>query len=161
VSLRRLFRTFLASRLAAHLQVVGLSGLLLSIVPMSVGVATWMQVEALRREWTVAGPPCRPIDPAAIPAAYDLKQSFAYMGADFAYHTGAGYCADIPERGLLTAATYQVCQFNNAGVLRVRTAGGSYAFGPLAGHRVTVTLRRGAGRGVGGGWWGTGGGRRG
>lgn len=127
----------------------------LASIPAYVVWETWSEIQAMKRAWTIAGPPC-PVVAKPAPWAtnhHRATRSFPYGPATFARAFGAASCVAIPEDGLWTQRSYHVCQFNNPGALTVTAAGRSTTFQPPPGRRATVTVRHGQVRCVVGGWF--------
>lgn len=124
------------------------------IVPATVAFGAWSEVEALRAEWTIDGPPC-PVIAQLTPALIGRKppRTFRYGSAAFTRSFGAVYCAAIPELGLWKRESYRVCQFNNPGAVTVDLGGERTIFRPPPGRRATVTVRKGRASCVVGGWF--------
>ncbi|OJU13750.1 MAG: hypothetical protein BGN86_15350 [Caulobacterales bacterium 68-7] len=141
-----------ARRIIAAVASVAAGGAVVATIPAALGTATWMRVRELQKQWTVSGPPC-PTMPAYDPRVGPLKGSFPYLDATYSYGRAQVYCADVPKSGVLASGTYQVCQFNNPGIVQVETAKGVAVFGPMRGHRATVAVRDGAASCIVGGWF--------
>jgi hypothetical protein len=131
-------------------------GAVLAFLPATIGFATWHEVRALQRQWTIAGPPCPDHGDQPIPPQWGhLNKGFDYGDARWDFGRALTYCADIPKPGLLAMGSYQVCQFNNPNMVRVETGKGVQIFGPLRSQRATVTVRDGVASCVVGGWFAT------
>ena len=117
----------------------------LSAFPLSMGWAQWAEVEALRAEWTVAGPACPTVE-AIAPWARGRKPPLThrYGGATFSRSFAAVSCAAIPKAGLWSRGRDYVCQFNNPGAVIVQTDGARVIFQPPVGQRATVSIRDGS-----------------
>lgn len=128
--------------------------MVVSILPAFLAFGAWSEVQALKAEWTIEGPPC-PIVTELLPSVVGRKpaKTFRYGDAEFSRAFGAAFCAAIPEDRLWTRASYRVCQFNNPGAVTVRTDGRSVIFQPPVGRRLTVTVRDGVASCVVGGWF--------
>ena len=116
-----------------------------SAMPAYVGWVQWLDVQALRREWTIAGPACAEVDEIA-PWARRRKRApmtFRYGGATFTRSFAAVSCAAVPKSGLWSRGSYHVCSFNNPGAVVVETAARKVTYQPPPGGRVTVTVRDG------------------
>jgi hypothetical protein len=142
-------------RLIGRLQVAGIVVLLLALVsiPVQVGVSTWATHKALKKEWTIEGPPC-PVVAEISRAAQGRKPPppFVYQKVAFAYQIGDVSCEAVPE-GYFKRGTYPVCQFDAPAAIRVATGGRTIIFEPGVGHRATVTVRHGKVSCVVGGWF--------
>ncbi|WP_372782047.1 hypothetical protein [Phenylobacterium sp.] len=130
----------------ARLKTFGIVLLLAAVagMPISVGVATWLDHQSLRKEWTAIGPAC-PVVAAPSPAALGAKPPppFTYRGARFAYQIGDVECVAAPEKNLFDSSNYTVCQFDAAGAVAVTKGGRTTIFEPGIGHGATVTVRKG------------------
>ena len=119
------------------------------------GYVTWVGRKADVDQWKIQGPPCATVAVVSRVAAPPPRgpMSFVYAGAKFSRSYGSASCATIPEDGLLTRATYHVCQFSNPGAVTVLWGGRTAIFEPPVGRRATVTLRHGRMGCVAGGWF--------
>jgi hypothetical protein len=126
----------------------------IALVPTGFGFNDWLELRGLRREWTVAGPPCeRVVRLGRWVGDGRPPRTIRYGPYAFTRWSGAVLCADIPEPNLFTRATYRVCQFNNPGAVAVATGIEKVTFQPPVGERATVTVRRGRASCVVGGWF--------
>jgi hypothetical protein len=135
------------SRWMERAQVAGLVVLVAVLLsfPVVIGYATWMGRRSDVDQWKIAGPPCAEVATISRIAAPPKRgpMSFVYAGAKFSRSYGSASCATIPEDGLMTRATYHVCQFSNPGAVTVAVGARRVIFEPPVGRRATVTLRRG------------------
>lgn len=115
---------------------------------------THAEVEDLRRQWNIGGPPCATATPALDPAGH-FATEITYVGVDYAFDRAGVFCADVPDRTLLAPATHQVCQFNNPRFVRVRAPGeaGQTVFDIPPMQQATVIVRGGRAACVLAGWF--------
>ncbi|MEO8113080.1 MAG: hypothetical protein ABI655_01780 [Phenylobacterium sp.] len=129
-------------------------GLVITVIPGGLALSTWAQVQALKAQWTVAGPPCQVV--AQAPTSVVGRKpplTFQYGGVTFSRAFAAANCQALPEDTLFTRESFPVCQFNNPGAVTVTAGGRSVIFQPPVGRRATVTVRHGAPSCVVGGWF--------
>lgn len=141
-----------ARRLIAAMASAAAGAAVVATVPAALGTATWLRVRELQKQWTIDGPPC-PTLSVFDPNIGPMKGTFPYLDATYSYGRAQVYCADVPKSGVLASGTYQICQFNNPGVVQVETSRGVSVFGPMRGHRATVSVRDGAASCIVGGWF--------
>ena len=135
--------------------VLGLIVAVILGVPVAIVWQEWAAIQALRRAWTIPGPPC-PIVARLSPIATRRGKpamTSVYGDAAFTRSFGAVSCAPIPEEGLFTRGNYHVCQFNNPGGVVVRVGGRATTFEAPVGRRLTITVRHGRASCVVGGWF--------
>jgi hypothetical protein len=99
---------------------------------------------ALARAWTVAGPPCPSLTPAAA-AKLENPPLIAFDDYDdhFARASGAVSCNMIKDDGGRGLEAMPVCKFNSPQTLEIKTAKADVAFGPGLYRGVIVTVRHG------------------
>ncbi|HEY8571583.1 hypothetical protein [Phenylobacterium sp.] len=140
------------------LQVGGLVLMLagLSTIPGYIILETWMNLESMKRDWAVEGPPCpEVVAPEARMLGKRPLKVFIYGGVRFARKTGHVDCAALPEdrRPWERAENYRVCQFTGPGVVGVTLDGKTRWYVPGWGKPTTVTVRHGGVRCVADGWF--------
>ncbi len=123
-------------------------------IPLMLGVATWLNHLALRKDWAIAGPPC-PEVPAVTRAAKGVHPPppFTYLGVGFAPQIGNSSCEAVPDEGWFPRTTHPVCQFSGPGAVTVTVAGRTVVYQPGVGHPTTVTVRNSRPSCVVGGWF--------
>ena len=139
-------------RLVDILRVAGIVGVLLLVafIPLQVGYGTWAEHRALTDEWKIAGPAC----PGKVHDwRWSPPRTIRYKGVGFSRQYGGIYCEAVPEPGLLSKATYPVCQFSGPARIIVTTADRSTVYEPGIGKRATVTVRKGKVSCVVAGWF--------
>jgi hypothetical protein len=126
----------------------------IALAPTGFGINQWLELQGLRREWTVKGPPCAQVAQLGRWVGDGRPpRTIRYGPYAFTRWSGAILCGDIPEPDPFTRATYRVCQFNNPGAVAVDTGSEKVTFQPPVGERATVTVRRGHASCVVGGWF--------
>ena len=103
--------------------------------------------------WTIAGPDCPVVAPAAELFGIKGPHTFSYGGAQFSRRFGHVSCAAPQDGGLMPGEVYHVCQFNGPAALAVTTVEGTTYFKPGVGRPATVTIRGGKAACVVGGWF--------
>lgn len=126
---------------------------LMAVVLVIVVAPIQAQVDELRAQWNIDGPPCARTTAALDPAVH-LRTEFTYVGVDYAYERAGASCADIPDRTLLRAVTHQACQFNNPRFIRVRTPAETVTFDIPPVEHATTFVRGGHVSCVLAGWFG-------
>lgn len=129
-------------------------GGVIALVPTGFGLNEWLELQSMRKQWTVKGPPCERVTQIGRWVG-DGKppRTISYGPYAFTRWSGAIYCADIPVESVFSRATYRVCQFNNPGAVGVSTGTEEVIFQPPIGERATVTVRSGHASCVVGGWF--------
>lgn len=127
-------------------------------VPASVWFVTWndtrLALAAEKTLWTIEGPPCAVADkpPAYVARMRRPPKTLIYNGTTFTRLAAMAYCAQLPDNPAWPTRSYDVCQFNNPGVVTVRIGEKTTIFVPPPGGRATVTVDRGKATCVVGGW---------
>ena len=114
----------------------------------------WALRHAERAAWTIAGPDCPTVSPAA-ELGPKGPRTFSYGGAQFSRRFGHASCAAPQDGGLIPGEIFHVCQFNGPAALAVATPQGVTYFKPGVGRPATVTIRSGKASCVVGGWFRT------
>jgi len=137
---------------------------LLRFIPFALAFAAapaWLywetvsELDADKKEWTIAGPPCpaaphMPVEPADGP---EVEKHLSYGGVSFTYRMAMAYCAQHARNSAWPSEKYVVCQFNNPGAVAVSAGRSRAAFLIPPGQRATVTSDREGIRCVVGGWF--------
>lgn len=139
-----------------RLQTLALGGLLLMLlsIPAYIVLETLLGEQAMRRAWTITGPPCPVVKrPDWIVVGSKPPKAFAYGGIGFARHFGHASCVSWREGGMFDPDIFRVCQFNAPGAVTVAVGGRTTTYQPGVGHRATVSIRRGQPSCAMGGWF--------
>jgi hypothetical protein len=120
-------------------------------IPAVLSWSDWREMQAMRADWAVTGPPC-PIG-VAMPPDRRAPMSFDYGGARLGRRFGHVACLGFHEDGLFDPATYSVCQFSGPAAIKVGLGGRETVYEPGVGRPATVTIRRGQASCVVGGWY--------
>ncbi len=138
-------------------QAVGAAAFLIVVAaaPAFVIYQAWALRHEERAAWTVAGPDCPTVQPAAELFGPQGPRTFSYGGAQFSRRFGHASCAAPQDGGLIPGETFHVCQFNGPAALAVATSKGVIYFKPGVGRPATVTIRGGEASCVVGGWFRT------
>jgi hypothetical protein len=94
------------------------------------------------RAWTVDGPPCPSVTPAALAASDEAAvQATTFSGVGFDRAHGAVRCSDIGYDDGRSDESFPVCQFDHPGGLEITTRRGRFAFRPPPLDAATVQVR--------------------
>ena len=120
-------------------------------IPLTIAYGALADHQALKKEWTIGGPPCPVASQASL--YHRPAHAFRYQGVAFTRQYGAVNCVVVPSGGLLSKAHHTVCQFNGPARIAVTTGGRTLAYEPDIGHPATVSIRGGQVSCVVGGWF--------
>ena len=143
-------------RLRDASQTLALIGMLtmLATIPGLVIYQTWAGQQAMKRAWTVAGPPCPVVDrPLRSVVGSRPPKAFAYGGIGFARQFGHASCVAWREGGPFRSEIFRVCQFNAPGAVTVALGDRTVSYQPGVSKAATVSIRRGQPSCVQGGWF--------
>lgn len=146
------------SRLRDAGQTAAMVGLLLMLaaIPAYIVLEAWAGEQAMKRAWTITGPPCPVVErPAWRVVGSKPPKAFDYGGVGFARHFGHASCVAWREGPLFDTEVTRVCQFNAPGAVTVATEGATVSYQPGVANRATVSVRRGQPTCVMGGWFTT------
>ena len=149
-------RTTYRSKLRDAGQTLAMAGLLLMLaaIPGYIVLETWAGEQAMKRAWTIAGPPCPVVErPAWRVVGSKPPKAFAYGGIGFARHFGHASCVAWREGGAFNSGLVRVCQFNAPGAVTVAANGRTVSYQPGVAKRATVSVRAGRPACVMGGWF--------
>ena len=117
---------------------------LIAVFAMLIGRWNQAKAVALAQAWTVTGPPCPSLAPAAAAALPDPPQTaFDDYDIHFARASGAVSCMLIKSDGGRGMDDVAVCKFNSPQALEIKTGSADAAFGPGLYHGVFVTVAHG------------------
>lgn len=96
------------------------------------------------RAWTIHGPPCQALTPAASRKQwYKASKAFEWDGVTFARGAGHASCQDVGYRGGRGLGVFPVCQFTSPEILAITTGKGTFYFAPGLGRPATVSVQHG------------------